>query len=299
MRISRRGASLDVECPAKLNLTLRVLGRRPDGFHDLETLMLSVRLTDTLQFSPLENNVIQLTCRMVHASPSGPVPVDERNLIVRAARKLQQRSGTSAGARIHLTKRIPMEAGLGGGSANAAAALLALNRLWNLGLDSVTLHALAAELGSDVNFFIDQNVAAVCRGRGEIIEPVSMPQRWHAVIIKPPSGLSTADVFTGLKLQPGQTTTSPRKVADVQVPSRIAHSSHHVTNDLTSVARRLNPQVDQILLRLEKLNLHAIGMTGSGSACFGLCRSARHARLTASRCRQWRHGRVFIVNSGV
>src|SRR5204862_191711 len=131
------------------NLHLSVLGRRPDGYHELETVMASIGLYDTLSFEPQDGRT-ELICEGADG-----LAADESNLVLRAARLICSESQIDRGARIRLTKRIPMQAGLGGGSSNAAAALVGLNHLWDLGLSSDELHRLAAQLGSDVNFFID------------------------------------------------------------------------------------------------------------------------------------------------
>ena len=168
MRICCRGPSLAVHTPAKLNLSLEVLGRRPDGYHELETVMVSIGLYDTLLFTEDRAHETRLRCHSVvtqsrHRSElsSGP-----DNLIVQAAELLRQTTGCDRGVTIDLWKRIPMQAGLGGGSSDAAATLVGLNRFWQLGLSSSELHDLASQLGSDVNFFLDSPIAANARGVG-------------------------------------------------------------------------------------------------------------------------------------
>src|SRR5690606_22059398 len=181
--------------PAKLNLFLEVLGKRADGYHELETLMLSVGLYDTLIVADLpstdgtpteeHSNGIRLQVfNTDHDSPDGqfghdPIPTGRDNLVVRAAELLRNHAGRNCGAAITLVKRIPAAAGLAGGSSDAAATLAALNRLWNLKLDRADLIALAAQLGSDVGFFLAETPAAVCRGRGEQIEAVPFPLALH------------------------------------------------------------------------------------------------------------------------
>src|SRR5580765_8949946 len=164
-----------VFAPAKLNLILKVLGKRADGYHELETLMVSVDLYDTLTFRDDPTGNLSLTCRdggpRLARSPPREMPgVGQDNLAIRAARLLQETTRTSHGARIELMKRIPLAAGLAGGSSDAAATLSGLNRLWNLGLTAVELMQLASRLGSDIPFFLCSAWAAICRGRGEIVE---------------------------------------------------------------------------------------------------------------------------------
>ncbi|WP_437225545.1 4-(cytidine 5'-diphospho)-2-C-methyl-D-erythritol kinase [Planctomicrobium sp. SH661] len=288
MRLLPQGDSLFVLAPAKINLSLKVLGRRDDGYHELQTVMASVGLYDTLRFAPAEESLslrVHSLCRSVNSSPVNEIPVDDRNLVIKAARLLQAETGARRGADITLWKRIPSEAGLGGGSSDAAATLVGLNQFWNLQLNPEQLHALAARLGSDVNFFLDSQAAALCTGRGEKIETVPLPQPFSAVIIKPPSGLSTAKVF--------------QQWSRDQVTSSTPVQTSVIENDLQEPARRLNPEIDQLLARLQRQDVLKAGMTGSGSACFAICRTARQARTLAGRCRSWRMGQVFVVSSGV
>ena len=152
---------LRADCPAKLNLFLEILGKRPDGFHEVETVMVTVGLFDTLVFKEEQSEHVRLRCFQAgqrspadqHVEPEEPLPVDARNLVVRAANLLKDRTGVSRGVSIDLHKRIPAAAGLAGGSSDAAATLATLNRLWDLKLSRSELQSLAAELGSDIPFF--------------------------------------------------------------------------------------------------------------------------------------------------
>lgn len=172
--------------PAKINLSLRVLGKRADGFHELETLMAPLTLADELTFLP--RRAFQFAC----SDPT--LPVDDSNLAVRAAHLFHQRTGHPIDVRIELEKRIPHGAGLGGGSSDAAAVLLGLDELYNLGLSREDLAAMAAELGSDVPFFIYQS-PAWCRGRGEIVEPTVLPQALPILLLKPAFPVPTPDAY--------------------------------------------------------------------------------------------------------
>ncbi len=180
-------SAVQVLAPAKINLHLEVLGRRADGYHALETLMVAIELFDEITISACPND-IELTCD----APGLTVGPD--NLVLKAARLLQARSGCSDGAWIELVKRIPWAAGLGGGSSDAAATLAGLNEWWQLGLAREDLVALGAELGSDVPFFF-HTPAAFCTGRGEVVTPVPVGCRLDLLLVKPPMGLSTAEVY--------------------------------------------------------------------------------------------------------
>ncbi|MBS1199572.1 MAG: 4-diphosphocytidyl-2C-methyl-D-erythritol kinase [Proteobacteria bacterium] len=177
--------------PAKLNLFLHVTGRRPDGYHELQTVFQLLDLCDTLAFEPRPDGVIARV-----AGPGGLEP--ERDLVVRAARLLQSRTGTSLGANLWLDKHIPMGGGLGGGSSDAATVLVALNALWGTGLDVAALAALGLELGADVPVFV-RGRSAWAEGVGEVLEPVDLPARWFAVVC-PAVGVSTAEVFQAPEL---------------------------------------------------------------------------------------------------
>ncbi|MHC4593294.1 MAG: 4-(cytidine 5'-diphospho)-2-C-methyl-D-erythritol kinase, partial [Planctomycetota bacterium] len=163
---------LKVRAPSKINLYLEVLGQRPDGFHEIRTVMQAVSLCDELSFSARSDGQVVLSC----SSPD--LPLDDRNLIVRAARLLKGRYGTERGASVELHKRIPVGGGLGGGSADCAVTLLALNRLWGLGAPLDELAETATELGSDVPFFL-WGGTALCEGRGERVSPLPCLQPMH------------------------------------------------------------------------------------------------------------------------
>ena len=175
---------IELLAPAKINLSLRILGRREDGYHDIETLMCPISVFDLLRIEPREDGGLELTCD----DPS--LSVGEDNLVVRAARLFCGEIGIEPHLRIALAKEIPHGAGLGGGSSDAATTLLALNRLFDAQLPRETLAAMAGELGSDVPFFIYQS-AAICRGRGEQVEPLGFPHRLPLLLIKPPFGVPT------------------------------------------------------------------------------------------------------------
>ncbi len=300
--MAQQGTSLCVLAPAKLNLSLAVLGRGPDGFHLLETVMLSIRLYDSLRVSPLETNLIELICRGVPRganSKSIPLAADDKNLVLRAAHLLKSHTGSQSGAAIELTKRIPMEAGLGGGSSDAAATLVALNRFWKLGLTSPELHSLAAQLGSDVNFFLDSHIAAECIGRGEQVTPVPVSRPLHFVIVKPPFGLSTGNVFRQWGTNQQSSPLSVQQTVDALKTGRLDQLAQATFNDLTAPAATIEPKLAELLSRLQRENVVASGMSGSGSSCFALCRNSAHARTVAGRLRQLRLGQVFAVSSGV
>ena len=183
---------MEFHAPAKINLSLRVLGRRADGFHDLESLMCPVSVFDTLDVTRRAGGGLEFVC------DDATLPTGEDNLVVCAARLFGSACGIELHARIALTKHIPHGAGLGGGSSDAATTLLALDRLFATRLSRDALAAMAAELGSDVPFFIYES-AAMIRGRGERVEPVAFPHALPLLLIKPPFGVPTPWAYSRWK----------------------------------------------------------------------------------------------------
>lgn len=286
---SGRPAALTVRAPAKVNLFLEVTGRRPDGYHDLRTLIVAVSLFDALAFAPAV--AFQFSCTDPTLG-TGP-----ENLVVRAAELLRRHTGTTAGAAVRLTKRIPVQAGLGGGSSDAAATLVGLNRLWKLGLTRDELTKLAAELGSDVAFFL-RKPAAWCTGRGEVVTPWPLGQRLHFVLVCPPFGLSTAEVYRKVAVPAAPKTGAALKQAvragDADAIGRGLH------NRLQPAALAVRPELDDWLDRLARPSPVATLVSGSGSTVFALARDAAHARRVAAAVRPEAvkaGGRVFVVRS--
>jgi 4-diphosphocytidyl-2-C-methyl-D-erythritol kinase len=239
----------DVAAPAKLNLFLHVTGRRADGYHLLQSAFMLLDWCDVLHFELTRSG------RIERHDLSTPLPADD--LIVRAARLLQQASGTRLGARIEIDKRLPAMAGLGGGSSDAASTLLALNRLWELQWSRSQLAQLGLQLGADVPFFLLGRHAWV-EGVGEQLTPIDLP-RQRFVVVKPDAGLSTAEIFTSPDLE--------RSHKSVTISDFVAQPYGFGQNDLQQVAQRLCPDVLDALDWLRDLGLKP-RMTGSGSAVF-------------------------------
>jgi len=214
------------------------------------------------------------------------------NLAVRAARKLREVSGVTAGATIRLVKRIPLEAGLAGGSSDAAAALVAANIAWGLDWPLERLTPIAAELGSDVPFFL-QSRPAICRGRGERIEPQERLAPLAFVIAQPPAGLSTAAVYA--QCRPAQSPRSTSALVDAWRYGRTAEVGRRLFNRLEEAAARISPWIDRVRNEFNKLDFLGHQMTGSGSGYFGLCRHARHARRLAAALLNRGFTQVFAV----
>ena len=242
-------ALLDVPAPAKINLFLHITGRRPDGYHLLQSVFALIDWCDTLHFERRADGAVS------REDLGFPLPADD--LVLRAATALQRATGTSYGAHIGVNKQIPTQAGLGGGSSDAASCLLALNRLWNLQLPLAALSAIGLSLGADVPFFLTGRNAWV-EGVGEKIVPIALdPARY--LVVKPPEGLATERIFCDAALK--------RDTNAAILSGFAANPRGFGCNDLQAVAQRLCPGVTLGLQWLRSLGLEG-RMTGSGSAVF-------------------------------
>ena len=255
----------DVRAPAKLNLVLHITGRRLDGYHLLQSVFMLIDWCDTLQFDLRRDGVV----RRIDSSP-GTLP--EIDLTVRAALALRQATGCALGVDITLDKHIPAEAGMGGGSSDAASCLIALNRLWGLGLSRPALADIGLQLGADVPFFIGGHNAWV-EGVGEQLTPVRLPPA-RFVVVKPPVGASTQRIFTSPDLQrstktaiiqgfAANDTVENTDLRELNLQALLADGH----NDLQPVAQALCPPVGQCIRWLESQGLQG-RMTGSGTAVF-------------------------------
>ena len=235
--------SLSLPSPAKLNLFLHITGRRPDGYHDLQTLFQLLDWGDDMFFESNNSGQVTLECEGIEIA-------DDDNLVLQAARLLHR---GSLGAHIQLRKRIPVGGGLGGGSSNAAPTLLALNQLWDLELDRSRLGQLGRSLGADVPVFVGARTAWA-EGVGEILLPVELPTRWY-LILAPACHVSTAEIFSHRQLTRN---TSPIKIA--------AFFEGHARNDCQELVKRLYPEVCKGLKILE--NFGTARLTGTGACVF-------------------------------
>jgi 4-diphosphocytidyl-2-C-methyl-D-erythritol kinase len=244
----------DVPAPAKLNLFLHIVGRRDDGYHLLQSAFMLIDWCDTLHFE------LRPDAGISREDLTTPLPAND--LIVRAAKALQEASGCRSGVHIGVEKRIPAQAGMGGGSSDAASTLLALNRLWDLKLSLSELSAIGLKLGADVPFFLFGNNAWV-EGIGERLTPITLPQR-HFLVVKPDIGLSTQAIFSHPDLK--------RDTETATISGFAASQPGFGRNDLQAVAQEICPGVNQALVWLDSLGLEG-RMTGSGSAVFAIAPS--------------------------
>jgi 4-diphosphocytidyl-2-C-methyl-D-erythritol kinase len=272
---------------------LEILGKRADGFHELDTVMVSVSLCDSLRFRATRDGRLDVRCRFSRSLADGSqrVPSGPQNLAWQALdrlRRTQSDGGDQLGGTLEIFKRIPDQSGLGGGSSDAATALRLARDAWRVSADDDQLHQIGASLGSDVPFFLTET-AARCRGRGERIDRVTANGDLWFVIIKPPEGLSTTSVYARATLP-----QHPRSSADLigglesGDPRQVGESLH---NGLQAVAMSMAPPLrhaDEVMSRTEALGHR---MTGSGSAWFGVfagqTSARRAARICQSRLPDW------------
>ena len=261
---------MKVCAPAKVNLQLRILGRRADGFHDIETVIVPLSLSDEITVETFSGDAVTMSC------DEPALPTDRRNLAAEAVFAFQRHTGLRFGANIDLRKRIPIAAGLGGGSSDAAAVLSALDQLLETQLGAEGLAKIAAELGSDVPWFL-RGRPAICRGRGEIIESFELPEKFDVLLIKPPFGVETAWAYKSW-------------AASHPLPNGV-----QVEQDLgwIKIFNALERPVFQKFIVLPVLKnwllrqpeVRAAGMSGSGSSFFAVLRDAASGSTLEARVR--------------
>jgi 4-diphosphocytidyl-2-C-methyl-D-erythritol kinase len=283
------GATLTLRAPGKLNLGLRVCGRRPDGYHLLESVFVPIDWSDELEVELVDRGTgsagePRIELELLDESPGGGVPGDASNLVWRAAAAFCQAAGLGAHLRLRLRKRLPSAAGLGGGSSDAGAALRALAALLPDALPSGELRAVAAALGADVPFFLDPRPALVT-GVGECVEPLAGVPPLDLVLANPGVSLATAAVYAAWdELSPAL--THPRAGSTMRALSAVSTGvgqgagglAKLLVNDLEPAASRLCPSLGPLQERLRRAGALAVGMSGSGATVFGVFSDAASAR---------------------
>jgi 4-diphosphocytidyl-2-C-methyl-D-erythritol kinase len=251
-----------VKAPAKINLSLDVLHKRPDGYHEVKMVMTTIDLADRIELIPRADDAIQII------SQNRFVPDDHRNLAYQAAKLLKETFSIKQGVAISITKHIPVAAGLAGGSSDAAATLRGLNKLWNLGLTLDELAELGAQIGSDVSFCV-YGGTAIATGRGEKITPIPSPPPCWVVLAKPSIGVSTAEVYRNLKVKE---VVHPDVDAMVEAIGRQDYFAicQLVGNVLEEVTLKMHPEVAHIKEQMRRFGADAALMSGSGPTVFGL-----------------------------
>jgi len=254
---------------AKINLGLRILRKRSDGYHDLETVFHQIDQYDELEFRLHEHAVI-----LTSNHPS--VPTDDSNLCVQAANLLRDLTGTSDGVEIALRKNIPLGAGLGGGSSDAALTLKSLVGLWNLDISPQELHTLALSLGSDVPFFLEGG-SAYATGRGELLAPLSLSLPYWILVVTPPVHVSTAWAYKTL----ARKTPLPLKEFNITLLNHLHHPeilSMELTNDFEPIVLEAHPELRRIRETLLNGGMEMVFLSGSGSSIFGMTKSEATAK---------------------
>lgn len=302
--------------PAKLNLFLKVLNKRPDGYHNIVTVFERIDLSDEMDFRSTRSNKIRIVCGHPDV-PRGP-----KNLVYKMARLLQQELGIDQGAEIRIKKRIPVAAGLAGGSSNAATALLGLNSVWKLNLSKAKMLNYAKKIGSDVSFFLHDTSYAVGSRRGEYIKKLNINKNlWHVLVV-PRMRMYTWKVYQDLKCSRFMTKKCPSKSAKraiqrvrggqtnmlTKVNDNVNILIHNLkkdnvlevgrllANDLETVVFRLSPRLKKLKKRLKSLNTKGVMISGSGPSVFGLTMTKREAEAIKAVLSR-RFAQVFVVKT--
>ncbi|NLI01279.1 MAG: 4-(cytidine 5'-diphospho)-2-C-methyl-D-erythritol kinase [Chthonomonadales bacterium] len=270
---------------AKVNLSLDVGPLRPDGFHDIVSVMQTIGLADTIVIETTDRGDVEVTCD-ASAIPEwrNHIPTDQQNTAFRAAEAVLLRAGVPIGLRIHITKRIPVEAGLGGGSSDAAAVLRAAAALVAWKPDPDALTAAAAEIGSDVPFFLLGGTALV-RGRGEIIAPVPSSPPLPVVIAQPNCGVSTRDAYDALDRGGGRRRSDTEAVCDALSSGKVSALRDALGNHFETVISNLAPAVLDLMEDMARAGASPVRLCGSGSAVFGVADTQEDARAIADGLR--------------
>jgi 4-diphosphocytidyl-2-C-methyl-D-erythritol kinase len=262
--------SLSFPSFAKINWSLQILGRRPDGYHDVETVLQTISLHDDLRFDLAPDSTLTLTC------DDPGIPTGGDNLIIKAARTLQQRYNVDRGAHIHLSKTIPTEAGLGGASSNAAVSLLALTRIWDIDVSRAELNKIAAALGADVPFFLIGG-AAHATGTGTEVSPLVDDVAQHLIVVKPHASVSTAQAYAALSasrssvLTTSGTTNILAGSADrTQFRDSRLSPQLKLRNDFEEVIFDMEPEIGRAKTALLRAGANSALLAGSGSSVFGI-----------------------------
>jgi 4-diphosphocytidyl-2-C-methyl-D-erythritol kinase len=294
MRLPATGASLYVAnrnpetgfegavaaCPAKLNLFLEVGSRRLDGYHELETVIAPLRLSDRLWFRRRDDNELQLVTRAQAGLALAGLPPERDNLVWRILDGFRQAAGIVAGANLLLEKSVPLQAGLGGASSDAAAALRLANQEWRVGWSVAELQAFAGRFGSDIPFFLAGGWA-VCRGRGEIVTRLPRGIRCPVVLVQPPVGFSTAEIYR--RHRPAAEARSADAILDAITQGKTREIGRELFNRLETAASGMGPWLERLAGAVRVLPVIGQQLTGSGSCYFGMFPNTPVARRSAQR----------------
>ena len=272
--------SIRIRAHAKLNLWLRVLDRRPDGYHEIETVFHGIDVADDIEVTVAQGDSIVVEMSFAKGI-EGVALSPESNLAYVAANRLAARAGVARGAHIAITKGIPLGAGLGGGSADAAGVLVALNELWQTGLSGTDLHSLGAGIGSDVPFLL-RGGTAIGTGRGERLSPVASATILWLVLGISRTSLSTAEVYNRWSATETTTRSGSSAIVEAMQSGDAAVIASLLHNDLAVPATELRPELDEAVAAM--LDAGALGacISGSGPTVFGVARARAHAERVAT-----------------
>ncbi len=286
--------SLTLRSPAKLNLFLKIIRRRPDGYHDLVTLFHRISLCDKISLSKKPAG-FSLT-----ADSSFRLPLGETNLITKAYRALRQRFKRLGGVAVHLEKNIPVGGGLGGGSSNAASFLFGMKKMWDLKISRQGLVRLGAELGADVPFFLYDTTQALAEGIGESIKPIPANTRRHFLLLISRRGLSTKQVYQNLAPPaPPPSLTRQRRIArllaEVLDEKKLDQAAALMENDLEESAFRLRPSLLKCISKLNEFGIRTARMSGSGPTVFAILPYPEEAQTIAQKLRRLLPAQKIVV----
>jgi len=265
-----------LKAPAKINLYLEIINKRPDGYHNIESIMHTVSLFDILEFTLTSDSEIELSCS------DKSLPVDSTNLVYKTAKKMQEKYGVNRGIKIHLTKNIPMGAGLGGGSSDSAAVIKALNRIWNINASKEELESFAKKIGADVPFFLTGGTAKI-EGIGEKVTKIPSDVKLHAVLVKPDFGVSTVLAYSKIKF-PLTNQRKIHKITDVLTKSSFTSEAAKdlLFNRFEEFVFPEFPEIEKIKTMLQSFGCASL-MSGSGATVFALTSSREKSEEIVKR----------------
>ncbi|NQT00230.1 MAG: 4-(cytidine 5'-diphospho)-2-C-methyl-D-erythritol kinase [Candidatus Omnitrophica bacterium] len=271
--------TLKAKAPAKLNLYLNVLRRRPDGFHDIETIFEKIDLCDEITLIKRPRG-IKISCR--HKG----VPGDKRNLAARAAQLLFSKTKYRRGVEIRIKKNIPVAAGLGGGSSDAACVLSGLSRLLQLKVSRGQLHKLAEQVGADVPFFVSPRIRAIGRGKGEILSPLlAKPKNWYVLVIPKSVSVSTRGMYQDPTMVLTKRPGGVKIVSQALAKGNITALNKYSYNSFEQILRKKYKQIQEIKKALKTLGVSATLISGSGPCVFGIARNRKEAMRISAKLR--------------
>lgn len=258
------------KAPAKINLSLDILGKREDGFHEVEMIMTTIDLSDRIELHPLDDDDIKVSLE------SRFVPNDERNLAYKAAKLIKETYHIKKGIHIKMTKNIPVSAGLGGGSSDAAAVLRGLNKLWSIGITTENLADLGLAIGSDVPFCVINSTALV-KGRGEIIQKLPPPPPCWIVLAKPDLGVSTRTIFQKISIEKIEHPNTS-EIIQALMERDFLRLSNNLGNSLEDITLELYPEVRQLMNKMKQVGSSNVLMSGSGPTVYSLIEQENKAQ---------------------